>query len=118
MVEESYIVLDVDQDLEDLEEPFDEVPDFVAGDIDLSKARVIFPRFNRLSDQELTELFSKSIFGPNVHLQKAFPDAHLFKNNEGQIAGMESTEGGEKLFFDAPIEGKLEFVANRVLVAM
>jgi hypothetical protein len=31
---------------------------------------------------------------------------------------MESTEGGEKLFFDAPIEGKLEFVANRVLVAM
>ena len=77
----------------------------------------MFPRFNRLSNQELDELFSQEVFGPNAHLQKVFPDAHLFKNEAGHIAGMESNEG-EKLEFDAPIEGKLDTVAQKVLVAM
>jgi len=65
-----------------------------ASDIDLCQARELFPRFNRLTDPELSNLLTHNIFGPNALLQKGFnPDAHLFKDSEGRIAGMETEEG-------------------------
>jgi len=73
--------------------------------------------FNWLNDQDLTELLSNDMFGANAHIGALFSNCSLFKNNEGHIAGLES-QSGEKLHFDAPIEGKLEVVAHKVLVAM
>ena len=64
-----------------------------ASAIDLSLARDMFPRFNRLTDQEMTDLFSNDVCGANAHMQKVFPYANLFKNAEGHIAGMESHDG-------------------------
>jgi len=88
-----------------------------ASAIDLTQARDIFPRFNWLNDQDLTQLLSNDIFGSNAHIRALFNECSLFANKEGHIAGLESHEG-EKLHFDAPIEGKLEHVAHLVLVAM
>ena len=88
-----------------------------AAEIDLCAVREIFPRFSRLDDTELTHLLTHDIFGPNELMSQLFSDAHLIKNNEGHIAGME-TPLGEQLIFDAPIEGKFEAVAHRVLASM
>ena len=78
----------------------------------------MFPRFYRLTNQEMTDLFSNDIFGENAQLQKVFPEARLFKNAEGHIAGMESHDGCEKLHFDEPVAGNLELTASKVLTSM